>query len=120
MEMDLKTTAPISCAGVTTFSPILAWHVEKRMTVGIAGIGGLGHMAVKLAVAKGADVVAFTTSPSKVADIKRFGAKEVVVVDDVSKLAPCTRKMEYIISTIPAKFNIDAYLILVKRNATFT
>jgi alcohol dehydrogenase (NADP+) len=120
MSMDLKTAAPILCAGVTTFSPILAWHVKKGMTVGVAGIGGLGHMAIKLAVAKGADVIAFTTSPSKVADIKRFGAKEVVVVDDVSKLTPYTRKMDYMISTIPAKFNIDAYLTLVKRDATFT
>ncbi len=120
MSMDLKTAAPILCAGVTTFSPILAWQVKKGMTVGIAGIGGLGHMAIKLAVAKGADVIAFTTSPSKVADIKRFGAKEVVVVDDISKLTPYTRKMDYMISTIPAKFNIDAYLPLVKRNATFT
>jgi alcohol dehydrogenase (NADP+)/uncharacterized zinc-type alcohol dehydrogenase-like protein len=120
MSMDLKTAAPILCAGVTTFSPILAWQIKKGMTVGVAGIGGLGHMAIKLAVAKGADVVAFTTSPSKVADIKRFGAKEVVVVDNVSKLTAYTRKMDYMISTIPAKFNIDAYMPLVKRNATFT
>lgn len=120
MSMDLKTAAPILCAGVTTFSPILAWHVKKGMTVGVAGIGGLGHMAIKLAVAKGADVIAFTTSPSKVEDIKRFGAKEVVVVDDVSKLAAYNQKMDYMISTISAKFNVDAYLTLVKRNATFT
>ena len=120
LNMDLKTAAPILCAGVTTFSPIIAWHVKKGMTVGVAGIGGLGHMAVKLAVSKGADVIAFTTSPSKEADIKRFGAKEVVVVDDISKLAAYTRKMDYMISTIPAKFNVDSYLTLVKRNATFT
>jgi alcohol dehydrogenase (NADP+)/uncharacterized zinc-type alcohol dehydrogenase-like protein len=77
-------------------------------------------MAVKLAVAKGADVIAFTTSPSKVADIKRFGAKEVVVVDDVSKLQAYEHKLDYFISTIPASFDIAAYLPMVKRNATFT
>jgi alcohol dehydrogenase (NADP+) len=118
--MDLKTAAPILCAGVTTYSPILAWQVKKGMTVGVAGIGGLGHMAIKLAVAKGADVIAFTTSPSKVEDLKRFGAKEIVVVDDLKKLASHFQKMDYMISTIPAAFNIDAYLPLVKRNATFT
>jgi alcohol dehydrogenase (NADP+)/uncharacterized zinc-type alcohol dehydrogenase-like protein len=119
-SMDLKTAAPILCAGVTTFSPILAWDIKKGMVVGVAGIGGLGHMAIKLAVAKGADVVAFTTSPTKIGDILRFGAKEVIVVDDIHKLARYEHKLDYMISTIPAQYNIDAYLPMVKRNATFT
>lgn len=119
-SMDLKTAAPILCAGVTTYSPILAWHIKKGMTIGVAGIGGLGHMAIKLAVAKGADVIAFTTSPSKVADILRFGAKEVVVVDDIAKLKKYEHRLDYMISTIPAKYDIDAYLPMVKRNATYT
>ena len=119
-SMDLKTAAPILCAGVTTFSPILNWDIKKDMVIGVAGIGGLGHMAIKLAVAKGADVVAFTTSPTKIGDILRFGAKEVIIVDDIHKLARYEHKLDYMISTIPAQYNIDAYLSLVKRNATFT
>jgi alcohol dehydrogenase (NADP+)/uncharacterized zinc-type alcohol dehydrogenase-like protein len=105
-SMDLKTAAPILCAGVTTY--------------GVAGIDGLGHIAVKLAVAKGAEVIAFTTSPSKVTDILRFGAKEVVVVDNISKLKKHEHTLDYMISTIPAQYNIDAYLPMVKRNSTYT
>jgi alcohol dehydrogenase (NADP+) len=118
-SMDLKTAAPILCAGVTTFSPILAWEMKKGTVVGVAGIGGLGHMAIKLAVAKGADVVAFTTSPTKIGDILRFGAKEVIVVDDIEKLSRYENTLDFMISTIPAQYNIDAYFPMVKRNATF-
>ena len=88
--------------------------------IGVAGIGGLGHLAVKLAVAKGADVYAFTTSPEKVNDILRFGAKEAIVVDDVAKLKPHKGKLDYMISTIPAQFDVAAYSSVLKRGGFFT
>nr|WP_240731758.1 zinc-binding dehydrogenase [Hymenobacter radiodurans] len=88
--------------------------------IGVAGIGGLGHLAVKLAVAKGAEVYAFTTSPDKVKDVRGFGAKEVVVVDDVAKLKPYKGKFDYLISTIPAQFDVAAYASVLKRGGFFT
>ena len=93
---------------------------ERGDKIGVAGIGGLGHIAVKLAVAKGADVYAFTTSPDKVKDILRFGAKEAIVVDDVAKLKPYKGKLDYMISTIPAQFDVAAYASVVKRGGFFT
>jgi alcohol dehydrogenase (NADP+)/uncharacterized zinc-type alcohol dehydrogenase-like protein len=88
--------------------------------IGVAGIGGLGHLAVKLAVAKGADLYVFTTSPGKVKDILGFGVKEVVVVDDVAKLKPFKGKLDYMISTIPAQFDVAGYSSVLKRGGFFT
>jgi alcohol dehydrogenase (NADP+) len=119
-SMELKTVAPMLCAGATTYSELLSLNVGPGSTIGIAGIGGLGHMAVKIAVAKGANVVAFTTSPSKVDDIKRFGAKEVVVVDSADKLKPYRRKLDYLVSTIPAQYDMASYIETVKRDGTYT
>ncbi|WP_429634899.1 zinc-binding dehydrogenase [Tunturiibacter psychrotolerans] len=85
--MDLQTAAPLLCAGVTTYSAQLADNVSRGTKVGVAGIGGLGHLAIKIAAARGAEVVAFTTSPSKVDDARRFGAKDVVVVSDAKSLS---------------------------------
>jgi len=86
----------------------------------VSGIGGLGHMAVKLAVAKGAEVHAFTTSPQKIADIRKWGAKEVVVVDDIRRLAPHRGTLDYMISTIPVQFDVGAYASTVKPGGSFT
>jgi uncharacterized zinc-type alcohol dehydrogenase-like protein len=88
--------------------------------IGVAGIGGLGHLAVKLAVAKGADAYAFTTSPDKVKDILLFGAKEAIVVDNVAKLKPYKGKLDYMISTIPVQFDVAAYASVLKRGGFFT
>ena len=119
-SIELSAAAPLLCAGITTYSPVMAWKIKKGMKVGVAGIGGLGHVAIKLAVSKGAEVTAFTTTQSKVDDIKRFGAKEVVVVDDTKSLRNYSGSQDYLISTIPQNYDINSYIRLVKRNGTFT
>jgi alcohol dehydrogenase (NADP+) len=86
----------------------------------VAGIGGLGHMAIKLAKAKGAEVYAFTTSPGKVKDSMAFGAKEVIVVDTIDKLKPYYKTLDYMISTIPVNYDIASYASLVKPYGTYT
>ena len=108
------------CAGITTYTPILKADLKKGDKVGVAGIGGLGHMAVKLAASKGAEVYAFTTSPDKVDDIKSFGAKEVIVVDDPQKLAAYKGKLDYMISTIPYQYDVAGYASTVKPYGDFT
>lgn len=119
-HIPLEQAAPLLCAGITTYSPLMNAGFKRGDKIGVAGIGGLGHLAVKLAVAKGADVYAFTTSPDKVNDILRFGAKEAIVVDDVAKLKPYKGKLDYMISTIPSQFDVAAYASVVKRGGFFT
>jgi alcohol dehydrogenase (NADP+)/uncharacterized zinc-type alcohol dehydrogenase-like protein len=119
-NMDLKFAAPLLCAGITTYSPMMQYKIKKGDKVGVVGIGGLGHMAIKLAVSKGAEVVAFTTSPSKVNDIKAFGAKEVIVVDAADKLKPWKGKMDYMISTVPYAYEMSGYIDCVKPYGYFT
>jgi len=119
-HISFQEAAPLLCAGITTYSPLMRAKVRKGMKVGVAGIGGLGHMAVKLAVSKGAEVYAFTTSASKVQDILGFGAREVIVVDDLSKLAPYRGRLDYMISTIPYQYDVAAYAAVVKPYGTFT
>ena len=110
----LQDAAPLLCAGITTYSPLIRASIKKGDKVGIAGIGGLGHMAIKLAVAKGAEVYAFTTSASKAKDILTFGAKEAIVVDVIEKLNPYMKVLDFMISTIPVNYNIGAYSALLK------
>src|SRR5256712_3923485 len=112
--ISLQDAAPLLCAGITTYSPLVRASIKKGDKVGVAGIGGLGHLAIKLAVAKGAEVYAFTTSASKVNDIRQFGAKDVVVVDSVEKLKPYNKSLDYMISTIPVNYDVAAYASLVK------
>lgn len=119
-NISFQEAAPLLCAGITTYSPLMRARFKAGDKVGVAGIGGLGHLAVKLAVSKGAEVFAFTTSPEKVGDIKAFGAKEVVVADDLSKLAPYKGQLDYLISTIPVQFDVATYAALVKPYGTFT
>src|SRR6266496_2797302 len=116
----LQDAAPLLCAGITTYSPLVKASIKKGDKVGVAGIGGLGHLAIKLAVAKGAEVYAFTTSASKVNDIRRFGAKEVVIVDSVEKLKPYNRSLDYMISTIPVNYDLAVYASLVKPYGNYT
>jgi alcohol dehydrogenase (NADP+)/uncharacterized zinc-type alcohol dehydrogenase-like protein len=118
-HISFQEAAPLLCAGITTYSPLMKAQLKKGMKVGVAGIGGLGHMAVKIAASKGAEVYAFTTSASKVQDILSFGAKEVIVVDDPAKLAAYQAKLDYMISTIPYQYNVAAYVSVVKPYGTF-
>ena len=119
-HIDLQHAAPLLCAGITTYSPLMRVAVGKGDKVGVAGIGGLGHLAVKLAVSKGAEVYAFTTSPSKVDDIKGFGAKEVIVVDGMGSFQPYHGKLDYMISTIPYDYDVAAYAMTLKPYKEFT
>jgi len=119
-HISFQEAAPLLCAGITTYSPLMKSQIRKGTKVGVAGIGGLGHMAIKIAVAKGAEVYAFTTSPAKVNDILAFGATEAIVVDDIKKLAPYKGKLDYMISTIPVQFDVAAYAAVVKPYGSFT
>ncbi len=119
-HISFQQAAPLLCAGITTYSPLMKADLEKGVKVGVAGIGGLGHMAIKIALSKGAEVYAFTTSPDKVKDILAFGAKQAIVVDDIKKLAPYRGKLDYMISTIPVEYDVAAYTSVVKPYGSFT
>lgn len=120
-HISFQEAAPLLCAGITTYSPLINANFQVGDKVGVAGIGGLGHMAVKLAVSKGAEVYAFTTSPGKVADIKSWGAKEVIVVDESFKnMRAYDKTLDYMISTIPYQFNAAPYVACVKPCGHFT
>ena len=119
-EKDLAGVAPLLCAGITTYSPLRHWGAGPGKKVGIVGIGGLGHMGIKLAKAMGAHVVAFTTSPSKTADAKSLGADEVVVSTDAAQMAKHARSFDFILNTVAASHDLDAYTVLLKRDATLT
>ncbi len=119
-NIDLQYAAPLLCAGITTYSPMMQYDMKKGDKVGVVGIGGLGHMAIKIAVSKGAEVYAFTTSPSKVDDIKGFGAKEVIVVDAADKLKSWKGKLDYMISTVPYAYEMSPYIDCVKPYGYFT
>lgn len=113
-NLDLAAAAPLLCAGITTYSPLRHWKVKKGTKVGVAGLGGLGHMAVKLAHAMECDVTMLTTSPSKAEDARRLGANHVVITRDNDQLAKVARSLDFIIDTIAAKHDINAYLNLLK------
>ncbi|MFN2542086.1 MAG: NAD(P)-dependent alcohol dehydrogenase [Chthoniobacterales bacterium] len=117
-DVDLAATAPLLCAGITTYSPLRHWKVGQGQHVGVVGLGGLGHMAVKLANALGAHVVLFTTSPGKTADAKRMGAHEVVISKDEDVMNARAKTLDFIIDTVSAKHDLDMYLNLLKRDGT--
>ena len=119
-KLPLEEAAPLLCAGITTYSPIVQANFDVGDKVGVAGIGGLGHLAIKLAASKGAEVYAFTTSASKAKDILSFGAKKAIVVDDLAKLAPYKAKLDYMISTIPVQYNVAAYAAVVRPHGHYT
>ena len=118
--LDPAGAAPLLCAGITTYSPLRHWKVGKGQKVGVVGLGGLGHMAVKLAHAFGAHVVLFTTSSGKTADGLRLGAHEVVVTRDPAELQKHAGTFDFILDTVSAKHDMKAYLELLKRDATMT
>lgn len=119
-NLDLAAAAPLLCAGITTYSPLRHHKVGKGRKVGIVGLGGLGHMGVKLAKAFGAHVVVFTTSPGKVKDAKRLGAKEVVLSTNPDEMNKHANSFDFILDTVAAKHDINAYLALLKRDSTLT
>lgn len=119
-NLDLRYAAPLLCAGITTYSSLMREDFKKGDKVGIIGIGGLGHIAVKLAVSKGAEVYAFTTTADKKVDILSFGAKEVIVVDTIEKLNPYRGKLDYMLSTVPYDYDLASYANCVKPYGNFT
>lgn len=119
-NLNLPAVAPLLCAGITTYSPLHHWKVGKGQKVGIVGLGGLGHMGVKLAHAMGAHVVLFTTSPGKKEDAARLGASEVVVSKDPQQMAKHAGSFDFILDTVSAQHDINAYLDLLKRDGTLT
>ncbi len=118
--LDPAAAAPLLCAGVTTYSPLRHWCVAKGHKVGVVGLGGLGHMAVKLAHAMGAHVVLFTTSPGKAEDAKRLGADEVVVSRDADAMAAHAGSFHFILNTVAAPHNLDPFLACLRRDGTMT
>jgi uncharacterized zinc-type alcohol dehydrogenase-like protein len=117
-EKDLAAAAPLLCAGITTWSPLKHWNAGPGKKVGIVGIGGLGHMGVKLSHALGAHTVAFTTSPDKIADAKALGADEVVVSKNADEMAKHTNSFDLIINTVAAPHNLDSFTNLLKRDGS--
>ncbi|WP_158978578.1 NAD(P)-dependent alcohol dehydrogenase [Cellulophaga sp. L1A9] len=117
-NLDEAATAPLLCAGVTTWSPLSHWKVKKGDKVGVIGLGGLGHMGVKFAHALGANVVMITTSPEKGKDAKRLGAHEVLVSKDEEDMKKHRGSFDFILNTIPVGHEMDPYLALLKIDAT--
>ncbi len=114
--LNAAATAPLLCAGITTYSPLRRWKVGPGQKVGVVGLGGLGHMAVKFAHAFGAQVVLFTTSPGKTADAQRLGAHDVVVSKDEAQMAAHAGSLDFILDTVSAKHDLNAYINLLKRD----
>src|SRR5580698_5709396 len=117
-KLDLAATAPLLCAGITTYSPLRHWKVGKGQKVGIVGLGGLGHMGVKFAHAFGAHVVLFTTSPNKTADALKLGADEVVISKNADEMLKHAGTFDFILDTVSAEHNVGAYLDLIKLDGT--
>lgn len=117
-NLDLAGTAPLLCAGITTYSPLRHAGIEAGKKVGIVGLGGLGHMGVKLAAAFGANVVVFTTSPGKASDAKRLGAHETVNSKNDAEMQRHANSFDFIIDTVPAKHEISPYINQLKTDGT--
>lgn len=113
-NLNLAATAPLLCAGITTYSPLKHWNAGPGKKVGIVGIGGLGHMGVKIAKAMGAHVIVFTTSPSKMEDAKRLGADEVVLSKDEEQMKQYAGKLHFILDAVSAAHDINSYLKLLR------
>lgn len=117
-EDQLAAVAPLLCAGITTYSPLRHWGAGPGKKVGVVGIGGLGHMGVKLAHAMGAHVVAFTTSPDKREAARALGADEVVISKDADEMWAHAQSFDFILNTVAAPHDLDAFLALLKRDGT--
>jgi uncharacterized zinc-type alcohol dehydrogenase-like protein len=119
-SLDPAAAAPLLCAGITTYSPLRHWKVGPGQKVGVVGLGGLGHMGIKLAHAMGAHVVLFTTSPNKREDGLRLGADEVVVSKNAAEMAAHENSFDFILNTVAAPHSLDAFLVLLRREGTMT
>lgn len=117
-NLDLARVAPLLCAGITTYSPLKHWRVGKGHRLGVMGLGGLGHMAVKFGKALGAHVSVISTSPNKAADAKRLGAKDFIVSSDAKQLAKHAGSLDFILSTVAAKHDLNVPLNLLKLDGT--
>lgn len=118
-KLDPAGVAPLLCAGITTYSPLRHWEVGPGKKVGIVGLGGLGHMALKFAHSFGAHVVQFTTSESKVKDAKRLGANEVVISKDPEAMKKEASSFDFILDTVSAVHDLNTYLPLVRRDGVY-
>lgn len=116
--LDLKAVAPLLCAGITTYSPLRHWNIKKGDKVGVIGLGGLGHMGVKFAVAMGAHVVVITTSPDKEAHAKKLGAQEVLISKDKRAMNEHANSFDFLLNTIPVPHIVSPYFNLLKRDKT--
>ena len=116
--LDLAGAAPLLCAGITMWSPLRQWNVKQGTRVAIAGLGGLGHMGLKLARALGADVTLFTRSPGKEADARRLGADDVVLSSDASRMAAVAGRFDLIIDTVPNAHDLNPYIASLRRDGT--
>jgi alcohol dehydrogenase (NADP+) len=119
-NLDLAATAPLLCAGITTYSPLRHWNVGPGKKVGVVGLGGLGHMGVKLAKAMGAEVIVFTTSPSKVEDAKRLGADDVVLSKNKEQMRRYYGKLHFVLDAVSAQHDINLYLKLLRVDGSLT
>jgi uncharacterized zinc-type alcohol dehydrogenase-like protein len=119
-NLNLAGTAPLLCAGITTYSPMRRWGVSKGKKVGVVGLGGLGHMAVKFGHALGAQVVVFTTSPNKKEDALRLGADAVVVSRNADEMQKHTESFDFILDAVSADHDINAYINLLRRDGNLT
>jgi uncharacterized zinc-type alcohol dehydrogenase-like protein len=117
-KLDLAAIAPLLCAGITTYSPLRHWKIGNGHKVGVVGLGGLGHMGVKFANAFGAHVGLFTTSPNKAAEAKKLGAHEVILSKNEDEMEKHEKTFDFILDTVSAPHDLDAYLSLLKRDGT--
>jgi len=117
-NLDPAGTAPLLCAGITTYSPLRHWKADQGKKVGVVGLGGLGHMGVKFAHSFGAHTVLFTTSPNKAADAKRLGADEVVVSKNADEMQKHAGTFDFILDCVSAEHDLNAYLNLLRRDGT--
>src|SRR5829696_879197 len=117
--IDLAEAGPLLCAGVTVYSPLRRWGVSPGKKVAVVGMGGLGHLAVKLATALGAEVTVFTTSPDKITDAKRFGAKDVVITKEGADFSKFNHAFDFALDTVPYKHDLNRFIPLLRRDATY-
>jgi uncharacterized zinc-type alcohol dehydrogenase-like protein len=117
-NLNLASAAPLLCAGITVYSPLKHWQAGPGMKVGILGMGGLGHLAIKLAKAMGAHVIVFTTSSSKIEDAKRLGADEAILSTDEKQMSKYARKLHFILDTVSAKHDVNTYLNLLRHDGS--
>jgi uncharacterized zinc-type alcohol dehydrogenase-like protein len=119
-NLNLAAAAPLLCAGITTYSPMRHWGVTKGKKVGVVGLGGLGHMAIKFAHAFGAHVVVFTTSPNKKEDALRLGADEIVISRKADEMKSHAGAFDFILDAVSAEHDINSYIQLLRRDGNIT